>query len=132
MLSSSILRRKMEQEKKKRPGIGQQGGRRAKARGGEGSCLEQQLATDEEVEEFFTIVGRMRKAAAHFKIEGEEKGTRWRAVEAAGMAGVEEDEGRLKKKGSHNDDDQECTTKSRNVEKKLVGSYQIDLNKDPF
>lgn len=121
----------MEQEKKKRPGIGQQGGRRAKARGGEGSCLEQQLAADEEVEEFFTIVGRMRKAAAHFKIEGE-KGTRWRAVEAAGIAGGEEDEGRLKKKGSHNDDDQECTRKSRNVEKKVVGSYQIDLNEDPL
>lgn len=121
----------MEQEKK-RPGIGQQRGRRAKARSGEGCCLEQQFAEDEEVEEFFAVVRRMHKAAAEFKREGEEKGTRWRAVEAAGMAGVEEDEGRPKKKGRHNDDDQECSRKSWNEEKKVMGSYQIDLNKDPF
>lgn len=92
------------------------------------------MATDEEVEEFFTIVGECTRQQhiSRERVRRRGLGGDWRAVEAAGMAGVEEDEGRPEKKGNHKDDDQECSRKSRNAEQKVAGSYQIDLNKHPF
>lgn len=79
------------------------------------------MATDEEVEEFFTIVGECTRQQhiSRERVRRRGLGGDWRAVEAAGMAGVEED-------------DQECSRKSRNAEQKVAGSYQIDLNKHPF